>query len=370
VDLLVLTDTPEVTLDDAGKPRTSAVQIAKTGVFVDPRYGKFSITQRDFSKWTQNFNALAKDGDRIGLPLDVDHSSEKEGKTEAAGWITGISTKGTELWAEVEWNSLGVDLVSDRRYAYISPSYQHNFKDEKGTAHGTALVGAALTNRPFLNMATVSLSKDFTVAQLTDEDPEAVALSTSDSPGEMPDFQNIAKSLSLAADADEAAILAKVEELKTPKAPESNNVDLAAVAKEQGMIVLSSDDFSTLAAGAASGKAAQEELHNAKFLNAFNAGIEAGTHVPAQQDSLRDLYDISPEKTLAAMTAAPKILSTELVGSSGGSGLAGGPTASQEYGGNVDEDRLALDARAQVLAAERKIDYADAVLLAVDEMGV
>src|SRR3954464_6650569 len=105
---------------------TSRVQIAKTGSFVDPRYGKFKITREHFSKWIGNFQTLdSPEKGRMGLPVDVDHSPEKQGTTEAAGWVKSLDTLGAdgktatanELWATVEWNTLGQELIRDKRYA-------------------------------------------------------------------------------------------------------------------------------------------------------------------------------------------------------------------------------------------------------------
>jgi hypothetical protein len=54
--LLVLADAPESFTLSQDKA-TSWVQIAKTGKFSDPRYGKFSITEGDFDKWIRNFDS-------------------------------------------------------------------------------------------------------------------------------------------------------------------------------------------------------------------------------------------------------------------------------------------------------------------------
>ncbi len=155
-DLSFLLDSPKADAE------SSWVQVAKTGKFSDPRYGNFTITAQDFGRWIKNFDSNVGHGS-MGLPVDADHSPEKRGDTEAYGWIKQLEQRGNELWARVEWNDQGKTLIAERRYAYISPSYTNNFKDEHGKEHGSALVGIALTNRPFLQMATVNLSK-FTFA--------------------------------------------------------------------------------------------------------------------------------------------------------------------------------------------------------------
>lgn len=362
-DLVVINDLNGISLsDDATAGATSQVQIAKTGVFRDPRYGKFSITQADFDKWIKNFNTLSKADGRLGIPVDVDHSPEKQGTTEAAGWVTALSKKGDQLWATVEWNDLGVELVRNKRYAYLSPSYQNNLADETGKTHGTALVGVGLTNRPFLSMATISLSADWTFAVETEED-------RGDSQSVMPDFTNIATKIGLASDADETAILSKVTELlaRPEKAPET--VDLAAAAAAEGQVLLSQDRLTALAADAKAGVEAKQELHTMKFLNAFNTMVEDGRGVPAQQEHYRKVFDLDADTGIAMMASAPKILNTELKGSGAQTTSLARSVNREAEGAHVDEDRLALHERATVLSAEHNIDYSDAVIMAADEMG-
>lgn len=156
-----LLDAPPAEAADAAE---SWVQIAKTGRFKDPRYGTFSITRADFARWLKNFTALSIGDGREGLPVDRDHSPEKKGDTEAVGWVKQLEQRNDEMWAKVVWNPLGKELIAERRYAYISPSYSNDLQIETGEKVGTALVGIALTNRPFLQMATVNLSA-FTFAK-------------------------------------------------------------------------------------------------------------------------------------------------------------------------------------------------------------
>jgi phage I-like protein len=365
-DCLFIADAPD-TLTLASGTATSRVQIAKTGNFVDPRYGKFSITTADFRKWMDNFATLSTAQDRAGLPVDVDHGPEKRGDTEAAGWITKLDTLGkdgktsspNELWATVEWNSLGQELVTDKRYLYLSPSYQHNYKDENGRAHGTALVGVGLTNRPFLTMATVSLSKS---AQFATEDvtPPAPARE-SDSSTSMPELSNtILTKLGLDDKADEAAVLAAIDGLST-------NPTLDDLAKSQNKVVLDASDVTTLLADATAGRQAADELHKQKFETAFDKALSQGKATPAQKETYEKLYAADADTTLSALDSAPVVLNMHGVGGSGSDTLAhdaGGTLSAEADGLAVDEDRSALHEKALQLAAERNIDYADAVILA------
>lgn len=361
LDLQFITDAPEELTLSAGKV-SSFVQIAKVGAYSDPRYGKFKITLAEFKKWIDNFEALNKANGRLGLPIDVDHRPETVGNTEAAGWITSLNIRagGTELWARAEWNDLGQELVKNRRYAYLSPSYVPNYKDETGKEHGTALLGVGLTNRPFLTMATVSLSRLHTTTTET-YTPEVM------------DTAKLLTALGLAADADEASVLAKVTELNAKPEPQSKT--LADLAKEEGAVVLSSTDFASLAKDAADGKAAATTLKEMRFENAFTAALNdsKGARVlPAQKETYQKLFAADADTCISLMESLPNIVSATPVGSASG---AEGETQlsadhdSEEYA--TDEDSIKLDNKAQTLmAADPKLTYGDAVALAMSQLGV
>lgn len=189
---------------------TSWVQVAKTGSFKDPRYGEFKITLTDFNKWINNFSSNVGHGE-LGLPVDVDHSPEKRGDTEAVGWVKQLEKRGdNELWARVEWNDVGRELIAEKRYGYISPSYNPNYKDEQGHQHGTAMVGIALTNRPFLRMATVNLS-EFTFAR-NDGDGDDAGLGAGDTTDlDDTDLDDLMLNVSDAARQKHAVVVKKID---------------------------------------------------------------------------------------------------------------------------------------------------------------
>lgn len=352
LDIAFVTDTPTTLAADAAE---SWVQIAKVGNYVDPRYGRFSITDKDLSTWVANFKALSIGDDRLGSPIDVDHGPEKRGDTEAAGWITDMEIRGKELWAKAEWNDLGVELVGNKRYAYLSPSFTSNFKDETGKEFGTHILGVGLTNRPFLTMATVSLCA---------ADPEfasEVVEPPSDSPDHMHDLKNIALAMGLPEDADEATIVAAVAERG------STDKSLDALAKDEGKVVLSADAVLKMTSDAERGAAAADELSKMKFESAFTLAVEDGRKTPAEKETFEALYDVAPEKTLAALAAAPKVLNTELAGSAGGAGEGAGidaATLAEAEDFTVDEDRMELHRKTEAIMLEKDIDYSEALALA------
>src|SRR2546429_7913127 len=82
-------------------------QLAKTGVFFSPVYGKIEITPQDLATMYRNFKTKTPLAP-TKIPLDYDHLSDdpqKPGDGKAAGWIDDIAvgTDGNTLWAKPSW---------------------------------------------------------------------------------------------------------------------------------------------------------------------------------------------------------------------------------------------------------------------------
>lgn len=371
-----IADAPTTLAADA---RGSWVQIAKQGSFSDPRYGRFQITQADFDKWLANFTRLSIGDGRAGLPGDVDHGPEKRGETEAVGWITKLEQRGSGLWGFAEWTSLGRELISERRYLYISPSYVHDYEDEGGKKHGTALVGWALTNRPFLRMATVSLSAA-PPAFATEEAPPGP---TGDSRGQttMPIPKHILQKLGLGEDATDEQAATAVDRLLAR--PEGQHKTLDELAKEGGKVVLDSSSYAELVSGAAAGAKAAKTLAEMTFESAFDKALSEGRITPAQKDGMRALYDIDGDKALKVLSELPKAINVEPQGHSGKDTPAEGEdrqlaarhqAEARGLGGadkrTLDSEMAKLDQRAHALMREKSVDYGEAVMLAAAELGL
>jgi len=139
--------------DTTDAPR-SWIQLAKTGTFHSSRYGKFSITRDDLSQMLHNFRNVTPAAP-TELPIDFDHLSmapTQPGQGKAAGWLKNIELRadGDELWGEVEWTPEAADLIQNRAYRFVSPSFVKDHTHKDGRKIGTTLLAAAITNHPFL----------------------------------------------------------------------------------------------------------------------------------------------------------------------------------------------------------------------------
>lgn len=139
--------------DTADAPR-SWIQLAKTGTFHSSRYGRFSITRDDLAQMLHNFRNVTPAAP-TELPIDYDHLSmdpKRPGDGKAAGWLKNVELRaeGEELWGEVEWTPEAADLIQNRAYRFVSPSFVKDHTHKDGRKIGTTLLAAAITNHPFL----------------------------------------------------------------------------------------------------------------------------------------------------------------------------------------------------------------------------
>lgn len=356
---------------------TRRVQVAKTGRFWDPRYGRFAITRDEFAAWIRNFDALhARTANRMGMPVDIDHGPEKRGDTRAAGWVTQLDTLGAdgktatpdELWATVEWNTLGQELVGGKVYAYLSPSYQAQYRDETGKTFGTAMVGVGLTNRPLLRMATVTLDElDEAGIALERTAADPTGKPGADSPAAMNELlKRLRTALQLSDDASEDKILeAVVASVAKPAADPPTTKTLSELAKEEGCIVLTADAFADLQSQAAAGAGAAKTLAETQRDTAWDKALDDGKFTPAQKDSMFQLHEQNAELFFTMLDNAPAGVHMTPDGVSGSDAPAGvDPTLAAEAkqaGVALDKESAAIDAKIKTLQAEdRTLSYADA----------
>lgn len=364
MDFATIVDIPLALAADGDAPPVTRHPVAKLGRYKDPRYGRFAITEADYLGWVKNLRA-AQNG---RIPIDYDHLAERQGgSTKAAGWITDLQLEGDKVMGQIEWTPDGAEAIRNRYYLFVSPSFVRHLKGEDGADLGPALLGVALTNRPFLakGMPALSLSK------LADELANTISLSVeglsegigfaeseaSDSPRRMADspYAKIAEALSLSADADEDAIVAAIAE--ATKAPEETKT-LTEQAESEGKVVLSRDEVTELQADAKRGKEAAEELLENKFELAFGKALDEG-RIDAAEETKTDwhaLYEAAPDVTLARLSKLPALVRT--TGRSSGHSLSVAP---EFEGQEVDSEMADIDAKAVELSKAESIPYEQAV---------
>jgi len=146
------------------------LQVLKPGKWDHPNYGMVEITPEIQQEFVDNFNKdLRAHSSSIGLPVDEEHYSDKG----AVGWIKQLINKGNEgLFAMVEWNSKGRQMIKDAIYRFFSPEFYFQYEDpEDRRLYNNVLIGGALTNRPyFKELNPVVLSENLIIKTMNIKD--------------------------------------------------------------------------------------------------------------------------------------------------------------------------------------------------------
>lgn len=127
------------------------VQVMRTGSFKHPEYGNFSITKEHLDSFVKNFNERVRG---IDIATDYKHDSE----AEAAGWFERVfvepdSERAGEfvLMADMDWTKPASEKLLNKEFRYLSADFTLNYVDpETSKKFGPVLLGAGLTNRPFI----------------------------------------------------------------------------------------------------------------------------------------------------------------------------------------------------------------------------
>lgn len=118
-------------------------------------YGQREITDDDLDAIVSNFQRDARRQD-IPLLVNEEHAEPPAGADlssyvgpGAVGYITKLERDGDTVYADVEPNRLGAQLLADDRYRAVSPELMWNWIDpETDEAWGKTAVGLALTTVP------------------------------------------------------------------------------------------------------------------------------------------------------------------------------------------------------------------------------
>lgn len=138
---------PLILLAEAdGDDVPSDVELIRVGTFFHEQYGKLNITPKELKSFVKNFNDHIR---RVDLAIDYKHENEDI----AAGWIKKVylSEDGNSLWAKVKWTPNGKRVLADQEFRYLSAEFIMDYQDnETLRKFGPTLMGAGLTNRPFV----------------------------------------------------------------------------------------------------------------------------------------------------------------------------------------------------------------------------
>lgn len=128
----------------------SRIKLIPVGRYKTRAYGEVNITKADVEEMAKHFNdGVRAGGAKAGLPIDVEHGTTIH-KDAAAGWIKSISAEEDGGWGDVDWTSLGKQLLTDKQYKFYSPEYHPVYIDpeQSDVRLRNVMTGGGLVNKP------------------------------------------------------------------------------------------------------------------------------------------------------------------------------------------------------------------------------
>ncbi len=97
----------------------------------------------------------------VDLPVDYEHQSDqnpqlRSGPVPAAGWIKELKADARGLWGRVEWTGSARELIAQKAYRYISPSFYYT----RAGKVITRLKGAGLVHKPNLQLKALAAQEE------------------------------------------------------------------------------------------------------------------------------------------------------------------------------------------------------------------
>lgn len=153
--MIFWSDISGIMLDESNKSWIHA--LPGNGSYKHPVYGTLNMTIDRIQRFAQSVKNKTRG---IDLHINYEHRLDPSKGTKAAGWVVDAEAKPDGLWLFVDWTDEGAQSVRNREYKYISPEFIDEWEDNQGNKHKDVMVGAALTNTPFLkNLIPVNLSE-------------------------------------------------------------------------------------------------------------------------------------------------------------------------------------------------------------------
>ncbi|WP_128910692.1 phage protease [Tropicibacter alexandrii] len=227
------------------------------------------------------------------LFIDINHATTKlgpqGGEAPAYGHISELQARPDGIWARVEWNAKGAEIMSGRAYTGVSPVMM----TAKGTGRVLRIWHASLTNTPALGGAITTLSQ---------EDPDM-------------NLSAIAKALGLGEGASEEDILAAISKMKEG-AKADKAVDLSALAAALGAedgaevaeLTVLARGFVKKAEEASDVQALTEQISEMKFETFIKEQIAAGVGIADQdREDLSVIYRDDPDRAARMCKRLPNL---------------------------------------------------------------
>lgn len=202
-----------------------------------------------------------------GLPIDFEHGTEDwpDGQAkDIAGYIVELDLREDgSLWGKADWTELGRDKVGSRQYRHVSPAFYYDLN----TNRILELTSVALTVDPNLRLAALNRRGP---------SPEP---NTSESTMDKEKRRALCRSLGLADEASDDAVIKAVEELNAGKAKAEN----AALTPDVQKFV-PRDDYDKVVGERDTALNSLQQSADAEIVELVDQAIKDGKVAPASKD--------------------------------------------------------------------------------------
>ncbi len=150
----------------AVEPLPTEIKLFPAGTWEHHMFGREKMDATRAQRIIDNFN---KGVPRQGVPIIVAHDKN----SPAVGWVKELQWRDDGLYATVEWNEEGKQLLQKRQFIFVSPALLTEWKHPvTGEIFKDVLVEVSLTNFPFFGWA----QKPLVSLDLTKEHQEPAVL--------------------------------------------------------------------------------------------------------------------------------------------------------------------------------------------------
>lgn len=202
-----------------------------------------------------------------GLPIDFEHGTEEwpDGRAkDIAGYIVELDLKDDgSLWGKADWTELGREKVGSRQYRHVSPAFFY----DTNTNRILELTSVALTVDPNLQL---------TALNRRGPSPEP---NTSESTMDKEKRRALCRSLGLADEASDDAIIKAVEELDAGKAKAENAAQMPDVEK-----FVPRSDYDKVVSDRDTALNSLKQTADAEIADLVEQAIKDGKIAPASKD--------------------------------------------------------------------------------------
>ena len=162
--------TDVMSFSEDSKTVPTMIKIIPTGKFNTPKYGELEIGLDKLTEMKNNFEKNVRaHGATTGLPIDIEHG-ETSHRDAAAGWMKQLHVFEDGLYADVEWTTLGKDLLEKGLYKFFSPEFVFEYlSNEQSEYFANVVTGGGLVNKPLFDhsLPPIVFSEDGKATNLT-----------------------------------------------------------------------------------------------------------------------------------------------------------------------------------------------------------